>query len=458
MLDRLGLVGRLVLIVLMVLVPLGLFGAGLAFYARSQETGTGPRLPLPDQAAAIAELLDRTPGERRDVVLRAVNSSGLRVTVVRERPAAGPAARSFPAVEWLLDSYLEQHKDRHVEVMMFPPPDSSLIGRLFTLASPFSTAHVRIAMALATGEHVLIETRGAPLQQLLGLPVGFWIGAFGTLMAGIAIAAIVRETKPIGELSEAVARFSLGAIPAPVASRGAPDVRGLIDAVNAMQERIAALLKGRTILLGAVSHDLKTYITRLRLRVEDIAEDDTRTRAVSDLDAMTALIDDAITVARNATVSGRRERVDIAALLSGEVSARDGARTVLVIGAGGHAIEGDPVGLSRLFANLIDNALRYGTVCEIACFASTGTVTVIVDDDGPGIPEAERAAVFEPFFRLEKSRSRETGGTGLGLTIVKQVSDAHGGHVAIEAAPLGGTRITVRLPRGGAGGGQPPNC
>lgn len=446
MLDRLGLVGRLVLILLLVLVPLGIVGVGFTIASRSFETGRGPRLPLPDQAAAIADALDGAQGERRELILRAVNSHDLRVRVVAARPPKPETSRSFPVMEWLVGQYLETYKSREVEILVLSPPDSTPMGRLFDVVSPISVAPLQIAMSLASGEHLLIETRGGVTQRLLGLPVGFWIGTLGTFLAGLAVLAIFRETRPITQLSETVALFSGEATPMPVPVRGAPDVQRLIGAVNDMQERIAALVRGRTVLLGAVSHDLKTYITRLRLRVEDIADDDARDRAVADLNLMTALIDDAIAVARNATVSGRMEKVDLAELLRAELAERDPGTTGLILGAGGHVVEADRVGLQRLFANLIDNALSFAPRCEVSTHVHDGSLTVLVDDNGPGIAAADRTAVFEPFVRLEPSRSRATGGTGLGLAIVKQIVDAHGGFVGVESAPAGGTRIRVTLP------------
>jgi signal transduction histidine kinase len=214
-----------------------------------------------------------------------------------------------------------------------------------------------------------------------------------------------------------------------------------------MQERIAALVKGRTILLGSISHDVKTFLTRLRLRVETIPDAKQRERAVRDLDGMTALVEDAIALARGAAVSERREDVDIAALLREEIGARADARAILgAVPSGSFAVRGDAVALRRLFTNLIDNALRYGAAAKVAVERAGSHVAVLVDDDGPGIPALERAAVFEPFYRIEGSRSRDTGGAGLGLAIARAITEAHGGKISAEGGPGGGARIRVELP------------
>jgi signal transduction histidine kinase len=212
-----------------------------------------------------------------------------------------------------------------------------------------------------------------------------------------------------------------------------------------MQERIVTLLKGRTVLLGAVSHDIKTYITRLKLRTEMITDDDQRLLAERDLDDMTALIEDSLAAARGTSKRDRTALVDLADIFR---TAVDGRRNVaVVVPARTLLVEGDPVALRRLFANLIDNALRYGAgACTIDVTEVGERARVTLDDNGPGIPAADRALVFEPFYRRETSRNRETGGSGLGLTIAKQIVVAHGGTIELAEAPARGLRVIVDLP------------
>lgn len=200
-------------------------------------------------------------------------------------------------------------------------------------------------------------------------------------------------------------------------------------------------------LLGAISHDLKTLLTRLRLRAEAIANPDQQVRAVCDLDAMTALIEDALALARGAAVSERREQVDVADLVRQEIADRKEARLNLRDGGAGKGIvRGDGLALRRLLANLFDNALRYATSAEVTVERTGANVELLVDDDGPGIPQLERQAIFEPFYRVEPSRSRDTGGAGLGLAIARAIVEAHGGRIGAEEAPAGGARIRVVLP------------
>ena len=151
------------------------------------------------------------------------------------------------------------------------------------------------------------------------------------------------------------------------------------------------------------------------------------------------------------SVSARREPVELRELLAGLVGDYPDRpiRFCTSLDAEATYMEGEPVALRRLFANLIDNAMRFGTCCEITLAHCGEHLRVTVDDDGPGIPPGEREAVLEPFYRLEPSRSRATGGSGLGLAIVKQIAEAHGGSVGIAASPAGGTRATIILPAAG---------
>jgi signal transduction histidine kinase len=401
---------------------------------------------LPERAAAIVEVLESTPKPRRETALKALSSDDLLVTY-RDTPPSGAGMERLPAIERVIGQYFMEVGGREVTATLAPegvPRWQQLrLGKYWLT----SREPLTVAIGLSTGGYAVLESRGDIGPRIWGMPPGFTIGALGALVGLAAIIAIMREARPLRRLAGSVARFATSAVPDPVEPSGAPEVRRLIAAVNDMQERIAGLVKGRTILLGAISHDLKTFLTRLRLRVEQIPEPDQQARAVHDLDDMTALIDDALALARGASVSERREDVDIAELVRRLVTDRKDGRLRLAEPASRSAkVRGDAVALRRLFVNLVDNALRFGKTAQVAIEAAGADVVVSVDDDGPGIPELERAAVFEPFYRAEPSRSRDTGGAGLGLAIARSIAEAHGGRIRAEAAPSGGARILVTLP------------
>jgi signal transduction histidine kinase len=446
-LSRLGFTGRLMAIVLLALLAVVAISTGLAYVARKRGAIEANPMLLPERAAAIVEVLESTPPERRETALKALSSEALSVSYREEPPPPDPRMQRLPAVERVIGQYFLEVGGREVIAMLAPegvPRWRQLRFGQYWLAS---REPLKVAIGLSTGGYAVLESRGDIGPRIWGLPPGFLIGALGALIGLAAITAIMREARPLRRLASSIQHFAGSAVPDPVAVRGAPEIRRLIGAVNEMQERIAGLVKGRTILLGAISHDLKTFLTRLRLRVEELPDAEQQARAVRDLDDMTALIEDALALARGASVSERREEVDVKGLIAREIADRKDGRLRLRNAPSSPAtVRGDAVALRRLFANLLDNALRYGTAAEVALERSGCEIVVLIDDDGPGIPALERQAVFEPFYRVEPSRSRETGGAGLGLAIARAIVEAHGGRISADAAPRGGARIRMVLP------------
>jgi signal transduction histidine kinase len=311
------------------------------------------------------------------------------------------------------------------------------------------SARLHAVVGLASGGYLEIDTWSELGLRLLGIPVGLLAGILGFVVALAALIAVRRETRPLTELASAIERFGEAVEARPIAERGAPDVRTLIRAVNAMQARIAELLQSRTLVLGAISHDLRTYVTRLKLRLELLPRSEQSVKAAADLDGMQSLMDDALAFARASFAEASDERVDLAAVARQEFEARktQGAAVTLCGAQAPLLVRGSPVGVARVVSNLAANALAYGGRADISLHANGDLAELWIEDRGPGIPAAQRARVFEPFFRLDASRSRDFGGAGLGLTIVRQIVEASRGTVAIEDRPGGGTRLRVGLPR-----------
>lgn len=444
MLGRLGFVGRLSAILMLALLALWALGAGLTYVTRAPVVPLPSALPLPHQMAAIVELLEHSDNDKRATILMATSSDTLHVSLVDRTPEVPPDVRRLKGLEWLVSRYVSELGTREIIASVDPEalaengPQRRRLWRL--VQQP-----LRIAVGLKGGGYAVFETRGEISRRFFGLPPGFWIGALGSLVGIAALFAVWREARPLKQLSRAVAQFSRDGEPHRVPLRGAPELRRLIEEVNRMQERIATLLKGRTILLGAVSHDLKTYITRLKLRAEMIEDQDQRARAARDLDEMTALIEDALAVARGGSAYDRATTIDLAELLH-TVSA-DHPSVTLSLPSGRLETEGDSIALRRVFDNLIDNVMRYGGErASIAVAPSRTGWSIVIDDFGSGIPESERELAFEPFYRREVSRSRVTGGSGLGLAIARQIIELHGGSIKLGEAPSGGLRVSIKLP------------
>jgi two-component system, OmpR family, osmolarity sensor histidine kinase EnvZ len=442
--SRLGFAGRLAAIILLALFAFVGLMIGISYVSREGRGAAEAVSTVPRQVAAIVHLLERTDASQHSDILKAVTSLAMSVRVDQAGPPLLANADRLPSIEWLIAQHLEG-APRTVSARFDSTRPAGRIARLLQFQASVAVP-LTIWIALTTGSTAVFQLSGTPGYSLFGLPPGFWFGVVGALVGVAALAAIAMEAAPLKDLSQAVTGFADRADPITVRARGAPEIRALIEAVNDMQSRIAALLKGRTMLLGAISHDLKTYLTRLRLRVEAMPNDAIRVKAIRDLDDMTALIDDGLVIAKGSVVSERRERVDLQRTLVEVVADRPLAKLVsggAVLGA----IEGDSVGLRRLFSNVIDNAITYGERAEIKVAAGArGQIEITIDDRGPGIPLTERQAVFEPFYRLETSRARETGGSGLGLAIARHIVEAHGGSIEISDAPRGGGRVVLRLP------------
>jgi signal transduction histidine kinase len=271
-------------------------------------------------------------------------------------------------------------------------------------------------------------------------------------VAVVTVLMVRREARPLRDLAQMVDRMTLPgkAAPIPDVPRGAPEFRALVGAFNRLSERIAQLLKARMALVGGISHDLRTYATRLRLRAELIGDPQERAKAVNDLDDMKRLLDDSLLAIEAGAPVRAQELIEIAPILEREAEDRQraGAAVALAIAPAARQAQliGDALALRRLLANVTDNALAYGREARIAADCEGGDLLILIDDEGPGISPEQRDMVFEPFVRLEESRSRSTGGAGLGLAIARNVAETHGGRLTLETAPGGGTRAVIRLP------------
>lgn len=446
MLARLGIAGRLILIVLLLILAYITLGIGIAAVTRESQDFATSRLAVPQQTAAIVALLDSSNPGTWSAIAKAVATPEFSLTIADAVPPLGTLDRRMPGAEWLVSDFLDA-KDRTVEVVRHHSSSHGLLRRAFERLSPDSRVPVSISIELANGRFAVFNLSGPTTQRIFGIPYGFWAGVIGFLLSALAVAAIAREARPLRRLSRAVQEFAESGAPQTVEASGAPEIRGLIGSFNVMQRRIAALLEGRALLLGAISHDLRTLLTRLRLRVEQIPDATHREKATSDIDDMTAMIDDSIALARGIAASDRRELLNLETLIFEVIDGFDPTRVAFAgPSTGDFRIDGDPVALRRVVCNLIDNALQYAEHCRVALSAGDGTLKLVVEDDGPGVPPNKRDLIFEPFYRVDAARTRERGSSGLGLAIARNIVEAHRGKISVEDSSLGGARFTVALP------------
>jgi signal transduction histidine kinase len=326
---------------------------------------------------------------------------------------------------------------------------ASLFGRLTLilvaglLVAQFATVWLHL------GDRAWLILRGE--IQAAGIPSRFWVHMALTLMAVIAasLIAVRMITRPKRRLAEAADAFgrALDTPPAPV--EGPAETRQAAEAFNRMQERLRRLIAERSRALAAVSHDLRTPLTRMRLRAELVEDEALRADIHADIDLMQSMVEATLDYLRGLRDNEPVQTIDIPALLASLAADEQALGRPVTLGEARAApYPGRLSALKRAIANLVDNAVKYGREAELSVIDGPHELRVIVEDRGPGIAEPDLERVIEPYVRLEASRSRETGGVGLGLAIARDAARLHGGDVRLEPRPGRGLRALLRLPRG----------
>jgi signal transduction histidine kinase len=268
-----------------------------------------------------------------------------------------------------------------------------------------------------------------------------------TLMLGVALYVATRRlTTPLTELQRAANAMGRAMPPPRIEARGAREIRESLQAFNTMQDRLRRYLDSRTRVLAAMSHDLRTPLTRLRLRAETVDQPAIRNRLVADIEEMDSLVNRSLSLFRGLNDEEASVDVNIDELLAGlSAEFRELGQTVPVQGRSNASIKARPLALKRALRNLIENAIKYGQAARMEV-SDGDALAITISDSGPGIPAAQLESVFEPFFRLESSRGRDTGGVGLGLSIARDVAEMHGGNVRLRNIDGGGLAATLTLP------------
>jgi signal transduction histidine kinase len=309
------------------------------------------------------------------------------------------------------------------------------------LIAPF-----QVGVHRADGKWLIVQPkptfRPTPWQQTTFL----WLVLSTLALSPIAYLFARRLASPIAQFAAAAERLGRDPHAPPLVIRGPAEIAVAVGAFNDMQERLARYVDDRTAMIGAVAHDLRTPLTRLRFRAE-AAPEELRVKMAADIGEMEAMISGTLAFVRDASQPSTRTRLELSSLLESladELS--ETGHDVVVERAERIVIDGDLLGLRRLFNNLLDNAVKFGGRARVRVFVDQNSALVEIDDDGCGLPPAELEQVFEPFYRHEASRSRETGGIGLGLAVARSVARAHGGDAALENRAGGGMTARVRLP------------
>ena len=445
-----GLAGRVALLVLLGLALAQL--VSLLFYAHDRDLAATRAfaLSIADRVSAVLELMETTPPEDRPKLLRALNSPLLQVAIAEHKPSPAEPWRHADAI---LPTVLDKlgtlgGRAFEVQVLDFDAPPSTLNN----ITQSLLPGRHQLAIAVALDDKAwLTFTAVSDITRLRWGPRrGVGLGIFIALIVIAIIWSTHRMTRPLRRFAEAADRLGVDVAAPPLPEHGSRELRRATRAFNQMQERLRRLIDDRTRMLAAISHDLRTHLTRLKLRIEFIDDAEQQSKALSDIDAMQLMLESTLSFARDDNQTEARTEFDLAVLLQSLCEDfADAGHRVSYLGPERLTVNGRPIALQRAFTNLIDNAVNYGNEAKVTLSQREGGVLISVEDRGPGIPEDQREQVFAPFFRLESSRNRETGGTGLGLAVARSVARRHGGDIVLEDRPGGGLRARVTLPRTG---------
>ncbi|MDE2088451.1 MAG: HAMP domain-containing protein [Gammaproteobacteria bacterium] len=472
-----SLFGRLVLVLVAGLLLAQLVGAALLLRNRAYALYQASGMQTATRIAGIVHLLDRaTPTERRRLVSAFQNPTlrirltdapwpktaaggdheglaGIFYTMLRHqlgeqrriavaiRETAVPASGNAPVMDDMrgmamgmgMNMDMSMSPEVHMGGFGFlPPPGVAFLAQVRLRGGTWASFE----------QHVPREVFAGSTRLLLSLAV--------LLIAVVVLSllAVRWVTRPLSVLAAAADALGRDIRRPPLPETGPREVRHAARAFNTMQARLGRYLEDRTRLLTAVSHDLKTPITRLRLRAELLDDPVLRDSYTRDLDEMQAMATATLDFLRGLDTKEAVQPVDMRALLESlKADAEETGQRVTVNGQTAAPYPGRPLALKRCLTNLINNAVTYGGVAHVTLSDDDKALRILVADEGPGIPERELERVFEPFYRLESSRSRETGGTGLGLGIARNIARAHGGDLMLRNRTGGGLEAMLTLAR-----------
>jgi len=468
-----SLFSRLVLVLLGALVSAQLFSLAIHMNDRVELLARASGMQSAQRIADIVRLLDTLDPEMRPRIVAVLGTPQLAVRLnAPARPATTATTQSAYTLLFAATLSGLLGTGRNVEVALAQGDPSRGPPGSFAPGGPMHSSYGRwaegpgmpnhpgggyfsrpghalmVEVGLRDGTRVSFDSRQPaevtnwPYRVLLILAV-LLVAVIGATLIAVRLA-----TRPLATLADAAERLGMNINHAPLAEEGPVEVVRAARAFNLMQSRLVRFINDRTRILAAMSHDLKTPITRLRLRAELLDDAQLKGRFVKDLEEMESMVGATLDFMRGLGSEEARKPLDVMALLESlQEDMRETGGEVSVQGAVQGPWMAKPQALKRCLANLIENAVKYGGVALITVTETATELEIRIRDRGPGIPPAELEKVFEPFYRLEESRNRETGGTGLGLTIARAIAESHSGRLILRNADGGGLEACLTLPR-----------
>lgn len=455
--------GRLVVVLLGGLIVAQLAAAYINMAERDRLLYRAGGMQLAQRIADIARLLDSVaPSERRRIAA-VFNAPPLAVSLDRPPLATGEPDDAQNSVfagvlRFALGANMPVRLKRRAGGFA-PPPGRGMMGGAMMGPSmmgqpmpwhgaPPGGASYLVQVTLHDGTLVTFDSYLSPQEGSIPLRLGLTLLVLLGTVIVVSLIAVRWVTGPLSALATAAEKLGRDIDRPPLEESGPVEVRRAAGAFNLMQQRLSRFLSDRTRVLTAMSHDLKTPLTRLRLRMETVDDPVLREKIGKDLDEMQSMVTQTLDYMRDSSRSEATQQVDLMAMLETlQIDFRDTGHAVDIKGALAQPYVGRPLALRRCLTNLVENAIRYGGRATIELEDTAKQVVVRIVDDGPGMPDEELERAFEPFYRGERSRSRETGGTGLGLGIARNIARAHGGELVLKNRPGGGLEAHLSLPR-----------
>jgi len=401
---------------------------------------------LLNEAADIVRMIEAAPPSMRQAIAAAAAPGEFRTDWYA---AASPASASLEAAPRGEDQKAQGTISAHLQraVAILRPGSTGSVPPGIVYDRSKSPIPYMLAVQLHDGSWLVFSvtkrTWGIPWADRWAL----WLCLLAVSITIVTAFAARQFARPIEQLAAAVRQFGLNPRAPPIAETGPRELQQVIKTFNAMQAQIQKFVAYRTMMLAAISHDLRTPLTRMRLRGEFIEDQEQQARLFRDVDEMQNMVDEALAFFRDDATAEETTSFDLPHVLL--TIANDYADQDVHIGYAGpaHAVyRGRPLTLKRAFTNLIDNAAKYGKTPDIELSCEETALVVAIRDRGPGIPPDALDNVFRPYYRLDRSRNRTTGGVGLGLTVAQAIIQGHGGEIILENRPEGGLEARIVLP------------
>ena len=407
------------------------------------------------RAANVARLIEEAPADLRPSIIRAANSPLVRFDLGTKPLVQHSDHSDGGLVETRVRALLNDSYSRDIRVELhqiqgaiLPLPNLShemTEMHLAMMRGELSAIEMNLSISIAGGQWLNVSTRfeRPPIQWPLYSMLTFGLTAMALLVA-VSWFVMTGLLGPLRRLARASERLGRGEDIDALPERGPQEVRELTAGFNRMQDRLTRFVADRTRVLAALGHDLRSPLTAMRVHSEMVEEDETRESLVATVEEMQSMVEATLTFAKGLSGNEPMQDVDLQSFLE---ALRGDMVVPFVLSDGPEVtVRLRPNAIRRALRNVIENAVRYGGSATLGWISAEGEIEISVTDRGPGIPTAELERVFDPFFRLEESRSLETGGHGLGLSIARSILRAQGGEISLANHPDGGLIATIRLP------------